>query len=133
MKLRQFSPLSGKNSEYGKDFMKMKFDKNDNLPLNKLLRLHMLTIIVRSVFEKDGKLNPQIYLDECLYELIRMEINIRQIKIKNRPHYFFNDNMIVNIKDLDSSLLEINKYHLRGFLLLVFILLNISLQKVLIM
>ena len=29
----------------------------------------MLTIIVRSVFEEDGKLNPQIYLDECFYEL----------------------------------------------------------------
>ena len=29
----------------------------------------MLTIIVRSVFKEDGKLNPQIYLDECLYEL----------------------------------------------------------------
>ena len=29
----------------------------------------MLTIIVRSVFKEDDKLNPQIYLDECLHEL----------------------------------------------------------------
>ena len=38
-----------------------------------------------------------------------MEINIRQLKIKNRPDDLFNDNMIVNITDFDSSLLEINK------------------------
>ena len=29
----------------------------------------MLTIIVRSVFEDEGKSYPQVYLDECLYEL----------------------------------------------------------------
>ena len=29
----------------------------------------MLTIIVRSVFEGEGKFYPQVYLDECLYEL----------------------------------------------------------------
>ena len=34
---------------------------------------------------------------------------MRQIKIKNRPGYLFYDNLIVNIKDFDSSLLEINK------------------------
>ena len=49
--------------------MKIKFDTGDNLPLNKPLKLHMLTIIVRSVFEEDGKFYPQVYLDECFYEL----------------------------------------------------------------
>ena len=49
--------------------MKIKFDTEDNLPLNKQLKLHMLTIIVRSVFEEDGKFYPQLYLDDCLYEL----------------------------------------------------------------
>ena len=29
----------------------------------------MLTIIARTVFEEDGKYYPQIFLDECLYEL----------------------------------------------------------------
>ena len=36
------------------------------------------------------------------------------MKIKNRPDYLFNDNMIVNIKDFDSSLLEINKLSFKG-------------------
>ena len=59
----------GKKGEYGKDFMKIKFDTDDNLPLNKILKLHNMTIIIRSVFEEDGKFYPQVYLDECLYEL----------------------------------------------------------------
>ena len=59
----------GKKGGYGKDFMKIKFDTDDDLPLNKPLKLHMLTIIVRSVFEEDSKFYPQLYLDEYLSEL----------------------------------------------------------------
>ena len=58
----------GKKGEYGKDFMKTKFDANDNLPLKKHT-LHMLTIIVRSVLEEDSKFYRKLYLDDCLYEL----------------------------------------------------------------
>ena len=57
-----------KNGEYGKDFMKIKFNSDDNLSLNKLLKLHLLTIIVRCIFE-DGKVYLQLYLGDCLYEL----------------------------------------------------------------
>ena len=39
----------------------------------KILKLHMLTIIVRSVFEEDGKYYPQVFLDECLYEVSMLE------------------------------------------------------------
>ena len=49
--------------------MKIKFISDDDLPLNKPLTFHALTIIIRSVFEKGRKLYPQVYLDECLYEL----------------------------------------------------------------
>ena len=59
----------GKKGEYGKDFMKIKFNTDDNLPLNKPLKLHLLTIIVRCIFEEDGKFYPQLYLEDCLYEL----------------------------------------------------------------
>ena len=45
--------------------MKIKFYSDDNLPLNKLRKFHALTII-RSVFERDGKYYPQIFLDEAL-------------------------------------------------------------------
>ena len=54
--------------EYGKDYMKIKFDSDDDLPLDKILNVSVLTIIIRSVFENDGKYYPQIFLDDCFYE-----------------------------------------------------------------
>ena len=49
--------------------MKIKFNTDNSLPLNKPLKLHLLTIIVRRIFEEDSKFYPQPYLDDCLYEL----------------------------------------------------------------
>ena len=49
--------------------MEIKFNYDDNLPLNKTLKLYNMTIIIRSVFEEHGKLYPQVYLKECLCEL----------------------------------------------------------------
>ena len=49
--------------------MKIKFDSDDDLPLNKSLKFHAMTIIIRSVFEEDGKLYPQLFSDDPLHEL----------------------------------------------------------------
>ena len=49
--------------------MKIKFNSDDNLPLNKPLKFHNMTITIRSAFEEDGKLYPQVFLDDTLYEL----------------------------------------------------------------
>ena len=49
--------------------MKIKFKSDDDLPLKKLLKFHNMTIIIRSVFEKDVKLYPQVFLDDTLSEL----------------------------------------------------------------
>ena len=49
--------------------MRIRFNSDDDLPLSKTLKLHKLTVIVRSVFEEDGKYYPQVFLDECLYEV----------------------------------------------------------------
>ena len=59
-----------KENDYGKDYMKIKFNSDDDLPLNKPLKFHAMTIIIRSVFEEDGKLYPQLFLDDTLYELV---------------------------------------------------------------
>ena len=59
----------GKPGEYGKGFKKIKFESDDSLPLNKTLKIHNRTIILRSVFEEDGKCYLQVFFDECLYEL----------------------------------------------------------------
>ena len=55
--------------------MRIKFNSDDNLPLNNILKLHMLTITARSVFEEDGKYYPQVFLDECLYKIEMLEYN----------------------------------------------------------
>ena len=55
--------------DYGKDYMKIKLNSDDDLPLNKPIKVHAMTIIIRSVFEEDGKLYPQVFLDDTLYEL----------------------------------------------------------------
>ena len=49
--------------------MKIKFNSDDNLSLNKMLKIHILTVIAKSVFEEDGKYYPQVFLDECLCEV----------------------------------------------------------------
>ena len=49
--------------------MKIKFNSDDDLSLNKILKLPILAIILKSVFEEDGKCYPQVFLDDCLYEV----------------------------------------------------------------
>ena len=61
--------VSSDECDYEKDYMKIKFNSDDNLPLNKPLKFHNMTITVRSVFKEDGKLYPQVFLENTLYEL----------------------------------------------------------------
>ena len=61
--------ISSGECNYEKDCMKIKFNSDDNLPLNKPLKFHNMIITIRSVFEEDGKLYPQLFLDDTLYEL----------------------------------------------------------------
>ena len=49
--------------------MKIEFNTDDNLPLNKPLKLPLITIIDMCVFEEDNKFYLKFYLDDCLYEL----------------------------------------------------------------
>ena len=48
--------INNDDCDYEKDYMKIKFNSDDNLPLNKPLNFHNMTITIRSVFEDDGKL-----------------------------------------------------------------------------
>ena len=59
----------GEYGQNGQNFMKIESDSDDNLSFNKLLKLHNLTIALRSVFQEVSKNYPQMFLDECLYEL----------------------------------------------------------------
>ena len=49
--------------------MNIKFNSDDDLPLNRFLNFFLMTITIRHVFQQDGKLYPQVFLDDTLYEL----------------------------------------------------------------
>ena len=49
--------------------MKIKFNSYDDLPLNKTLKIRSMIIVVRAVFHEINKYYPQVFLDECLYQL----------------------------------------------------------------
>ena len=54
---------------YEKDYVKIMVNTDDDVPLNKKLKFPTLTIIISCIFQNGKKLCPQVYLDECLYEL----------------------------------------------------------------
>ena len=49
--------------------MKIQFNSDDDFPLTKQLNFLSLAVIIRNIFEKDGKYYPQFFLDDCLYEV----------------------------------------------------------------
>ena len=61
--------INSNECDYEKDYMKIKFNSDDDLPLNKSLKFTLMTITIRCVFEENGKLYPQVFLDDTLYEL----------------------------------------------------------------
>ena len=48
--------------------MKIKFNLDDELPLNKMIEIPSMIIVVRAGFSKNNKHYPQVSLDECLYQ-----------------------------------------------------------------
>ena len=48
--------------------MKIKFNSDDELPLNKMIEIPSMIIVVRAVFRENNKNHPQGFLDECLYK-----------------------------------------------------------------
>ena len=65
----KFKEINSIECDYEKYYMKIKFNSDDELPLNKPLKFHNMTITIRSAFEEDDKLYPQVFLDNNLYEL----------------------------------------------------------------
>ena len=67
--MSKIKEINSGDCDYEKDYMKIKFNSDDNLPLNKPLNFHNMAITIRSVFKEDDKLYPQVFLDDTLYEL----------------------------------------------------------------
>ena len=60
---------TGSIVQYDKDYRRIRFESNDNLPADKIVNVRLTTIIIRSVFVQNGKHCPQLFLDSGLYEL----------------------------------------------------------------
>ena len=55
--------------QYDKNYRRIKFESNDNLPTDNIINMHQVTIIIRSAFAQNGKFYTQLFLDDALYEL----------------------------------------------------------------
>ena len=60
----------GKPIEYKKDFMKIGFESDDDLPLGKISSITSMVIVTRSVLQEDNKHYPQVCLHGCVYEFV---------------------------------------------------------------
>ena len=54
--------------KYNKDFMKIKFESDDDLPISKIINIPLCALIIRGVFEEENKYYPQVLLHDCFYE-----------------------------------------------------------------
>ena len=61
--------VTKKLDDYDGKYMKIKFNSDDELPLNKTIKIAVMVIVFRAVFHENNKYYPQVLLDECLYEL----------------------------------------------------------------
>ena len=56
----------GKETDYRKDYIKIKFESDDDLPLNEPIIFYEMHIFVRFVFKEDDKLYRELFLDKTL-------------------------------------------------------------------
>ena len=69
-KIRNLIRSISKNSDdYDEKYIKIKFNSDDELPLNKTIEIPTMTVVVRAVFYENNKYYPQVFLDECLHKL----------------------------------------------------------------
>ena len=54
------------------DYMKMKFESSNNLPVDKYVNIRMDTTIITAIFDQDGKYYTQLFLDDRLYKNVRV-------------------------------------------------------------
>ena len=50
-------------------YIRLKFNSDVDLPLDKLIKFHTLTVIVAGFTRKGNKFYPEIYIDEGIFEI----------------------------------------------------------------
>ena len=75
----KITEVNSNECDYEKDYMKTKFNSDDDLPLNKSLKFCLMTITIRNVFQEDGKLYPQKSIDSKNIDIIYIKGNAYRI------------------------------------------------------
>ena len=91
--------------------MKIKFNSDDNVPLNKIIEIRIIALVVRVVFLKINKYYQHVFLDECLYKIwMKSNNELKEIDIKNRVYFYF-DVIINGTKINFSNILSCKKLY----------------------
>ena len=61
--------ITTNSNGYDQKYMNIKFNSDDELPLNKKLEIFTIAIVVRAIFFLNNKFYPQVFIDECLYRI----------------------------------------------------------------
>ena len=61
--------VTKKSDGYDEKYMEIKFDSDNELPLNKTIKIPVMVIVVGAFCHENNRYYPQVFLDECLYEL----------------------------------------------------------------
>ena len=65
---RRLRSITENLDDYDEKYMKMNFHLGDELPLNEMVEIPIVTIVFRDIFHENNKYYPQVFLDECLYK-----------------------------------------------------------------
>ena len=69
-KVRDLIRSITKNSNgYDEKYMKIKFNLDNELPLNKTIEITTMIIVVRPVFNESNKYYVRVFLDGCLHKI----------------------------------------------------------------
>ena len=62
--------------------MRIKFNTDDKLPLNKTIKLPIITTVVRAVFHENNKYYPQVFLKNVCMEYKWKIISFKKFVLK---------------------------------------------------
>ena len=61
--------VTKKSDDYDEKYIKIKFDSDDELPLNKTKQIPVMVVVVGAIFYENSKYFPQVFLDQCPYKI----------------------------------------------------------------
>ena len=56
-------------NDYDEKYVEIKFDSDENLPLNKTIEISLMTLVVRAISHENNKYYPQVFVDDRLHKI----------------------------------------------------------------